>query len=111
MSLLTQRQRARESTIELEGHSFTIRRPTDEEALQISANNDNMIAIVKRFVIGWDLTELDLVPGGGGDKAAFDSDLFADWVADQPALWVTLGEAILAAYHAHAAARQATLKN
>lgn len=111
MSLLTQRLKSRESTVEAGGYSFTVRRPTDEEVVDARANKSTMIEMVKKFVVGWDVTELDVVPGGCGDKVPFDADLFADWIADQPELWVTLGESILAAYEAHTKRREDALKN
>ena len=84
MSLLDKIRKAREIEAEAAGRKFTIRRPTDEEAASISANGDGLLSVVKRFVIGWELSELDLIPGGGPEKVPFDSALFAEWVADQP---------------------------
>lgn len=111
MSLAEKIRKARESTVEVDAKTWTIRRPTDEEAAQISANGDGLLAIVKRFVIGWPLTELDLVPGGTGVTVLFDSEVFGEWVADQPDLWTPLGMAILDAYKTHADKRDAAVKN
>lgn len=111
MSLADKIRKSRESTVEAGGRSWTIRRPTDEEAALISANGDGLLAIIKRFVIGWPLTELDLIPGGSGVAVPFDRDVFAEWVADQPDLWEPLGGAILAAYKTHADKRDAAVKN
>jgi len=111
MSLLDQRIKAKSSTVEADGRVFTIRRPTDEEALKIGRDGVDMLEIVRRFTTGWDLSELDLVSSGTSEKTPFDSDLFADWVADQPQLWVPLGEAILNAYKAHAEKRDTAVKN
>lgn len=111
MSLADKIRKARESNIEIAGRAWTIRRPTDEEAAAISANGDGLLAIVKRFVIGWPLTELDLVPGGTGASVPFDAEAFGEWVADQPELWDKLGTAIIDAYQAHAAKREQAVKN
>lgn len=111
MSLIDKIRKARETGVEADGRKFTIRRPTDEEASYIRENNDGLLAIVKRFVIGWDLAELDIIPGGGPEKVPFDSALFAEWVADHPEVWAPLGTQILAAYTAHTDKREAAVKN
>lgn len=111
MGLAEKIRKSRESTVDIDGKAWAIRRPTDEEAAQISANGDGLLAIVKRFVIGWPLTELDLVPGGTGASVPFDSEVFAEWVADQPDLWTPLGTAILDAYTRHADKRGDAVKN
>ncbi len=111
MSLVDKIRKAREVGVEVDGKAFTIRRPTDEEALRIGRDDMDMLSIVKRFTIGWDLTELDVIPGGTGAKLAFDSELFGEWVADQPAVWEPLAQAIMDAYKAHAEKRDAAVKN
>ena len=111
MSLIEKIRKAREIGVEAGGHKFTIRRPTDEEALRLSREGDDMLAVVKRFVIGWDLMELDLIPGGSGVAVQFDAELFAEWVADQPSVWEPLGQAVLEAYKAHTDKRTDAVKN
>lgn len=98
-------------TVDADGHSFTIRRPTDEEALSLRGDDVTLVSIVKRFTIGWNLEEIDLIPGGGPVKVAFDSDLFAEWVADRPDVWEPLGNGILEAYKAHSDKRSEAAKN
>jgi len=104
-------RKAREVGVDADGRKFTIRRPTDEEMAIAVANGDGLLPIVKRFVIGWDLVEIDLIPGGSPEKVPFDSELFAEWVADQPSVWTPLGNAVIAAYKAHADKRDAAVKN
>lgn len=111
MALIDKIRKAREIGVEADGRQFTIRRPTDEEAVRISRDNADMLAIVKRFTIGWNLAELDLVPGGGPEKVTFDADLFGEWVADQPSVWEPLAQAIMDAYKAHSDKREAATKN
>lgn len=111
MSLIDKIRKAREVGVEAGGRRFTIRRPTDEEMMMVRANGDGLLAVVKRFVIGWDLVELDLIPGGGPEKVPFDAELFAEWVADQPELWTPIGTAILESYKAHTDKRDAAVKN
>lgn len=111
MSLAEKIRKARESSVEIDGKTWTIRRPTDEQAAEIGANRAGMLEIVKRFVIGWPLSELDLVPGGTDIKPPFDAEAFGEWVADKPDLWEPLGAAILSAYTAHVEKRDAAVKN
>lgn len=103
--------RGREVGVEADGKFFTIRRPTDEEALQFSNENVTMISLVKRFTVGWELAEIDILPGGGPEKVPFDAILFGEWVADQPTIWEPLGTAILSAYQAYRDKRETAAKN
>lgn len=109
MSLIDKIRKARETTVTINGKTWTIRRPTDEEATQFGQSG--LLDMVKRFVIGWELIELEIVPGGGPEKVPFDSALFSEWVADQPEVWEPLGTAILDAYKSHAEKRDAAVKN
>lgn len=102
-------RKARETSVEANGRRFTVRRPTDEEV--IGLGGASMLDVARRFTIGWDLTELDLVPGGSAVPVPFDADDFAEWIADQPAYWVPLGEAVISAYRTHAEKRESAVKN
>lgn len=107
--LLEKLQRAREFGVSAGGHNFTVRRPTDADALDMQGRA--AIEFVKRFVVGWDLTELDVIPGGGPEKVPFDAELWAAWVEDQVELWEPLAMAILDAYRTHVSAREDDAKN
>ncbi len=98
-------------TVEAGGHSFTIRRPTDEEAISLRSDSITLVSIVKRFTIGWNLQEIDLIPGGTPVNVPFDVELFAEWVADRPDVWEPLGTGILNAYRAHSEKREEAAKN
>jgi hypothetical protein len=111
MSLIDKIRRARQVAVEAGGKPFTIRRPTDEEAIAISRDNASLLDVVKRFTVGWGLQEVDLVPGGSPVAVPFDADLFGEWVADQPEVWEPLGNAIMDAYKAHADKRDTAAKN
>lgn len=108
-ALIDKLRRARERRVEVGGHSYTVRRPTDAEALRLGGSN--YLDLVTRFTVGWDLREMDLVPGGGDTPVDWDADLWAEWVADQPDLWPPLAQAILEAYQDHERARAAAAKN
>lgn len=109
MSLIDKIRKARETGVEAGGRKFTIRRPTDEEAMTFSKSG--LLDVVKKFVIGWELTELDLIPGGNPVAVPFDAELFGEWVADQPEVWEPLGTAILEAYKSHTEKRESAAKN
>lgn len=102
-------RRARESVIEAGGHQFTIRRPTDMEAVQMG--EQTALDILCRHTVGWTLKEIDLVPGGTPVDAAFDAEAFREWVQDQPTVFAALMEGIKGAYAAHAQKREAAAKN
>jgi hypothetical protein len=111
MSLIDKLKKSRQSNIDVNGHKFTITRPTDYDALVISRDSINMLDVVKQFTVDWDLSELEIIPGGSGDQIPFDTELFAEWVSDQPAIWEPLANAIIAAYKAHTERRESTAKN
>ena len=104
-------RKARMVVVEVGKWSFTIRRPTDQEGIYIHRGDYDFFELIKRFTVGWDLTELDVIPGGTGAKLPFDAELFGEWVADQPAVWEPLAQAIMDAYKAHADKREAAVKN
>lgn len=110
MSVLADKiRRARESQVEACGHTFTIRRPTDADAM--SLGESTALDLVRRFTVGWNLTELDLIPGGSGAAVDFDAEAFGEWVADQPEVIGGLITALFDAYKAHAAKREGAAKN
>ena len=111
MSLADKIRKARETGVEVNGGVWTIRRPTDEEAAAISSRGDGLLTIVKSFVIGWPLKEIDLISGGTDIAVPFDAEAFSEWVADKPELWEPLGTAILSAYKTHADKRDTSVKN
>jgi len=108
-ALIEKLLRARESGVTVGERTFTIRRPTDAEAVAMTSSTDR--DFVRKFVVGWNLTELDIYAGGNADKIEFDAELWSEWVADHPELWTPLAKAILDAYLAHVEARKATEKN
>jgi hypothetical protein len=101
--------RARERVVAAGGHSFTIRRPTDADALAMQERAP--LDFVRKFVVGWDLTELELIPGGAPEAVPFDPDLWAAWVGDHPELWEPLATQIVDDYRKHVESREAVEKN
>lgn len=111
MSALIQKLRkARERNVAVGGYTFTVRRPTDLEALDL--RTASRIDALLRFVVGWQgVNEIDLMPGGSAVPVAFDAALAAEWLADRPDLLDPLVDAIVDAYRAHVAALEAAAKN
>lgn len=108
--LIDKIRKARLNKVTVDGREYTIRRPTDAEAINLG--NATPLDLVRRFVAGWDHTEITLgIPGGTGDAVPFDAALWATWVDDQPHLWAPISEAVMAAYQAHAQAREDAAKN
>ncbi len=104
---LQARLRSRERNVTVGGHVFTIRRPKPAEMLE----DMTRMELVRRFTVGWDLKNMDLVPGGLPDPEPFDPALFADFVEDDMDLWGPLSEAISADWAAYLAQKAATEKN
>lgn len=110
-SVIERLRRARQSQVSSGGRNFTIRRPTDLEMYEV-AGRVNQRDLLARFVVDWGaMPEMDLIPGGGPDPVPFDPDLWAEWIADHPEHWDAITDAIVAAYSAHKAQREETVKN
>lgn len=107
--LLTKRHRAREVQVDAGGHTWTLRRPTAFE--RASSGSATPFDTLCRCICGWDLREIDLVPGGGPEPVPFDSDLLADYLADTPQLWEPLAAALMESINSHDARLEAAAKN
>lgn len=110
-SLIERLQRARQSTVESGGRSFTIRRPTDLEMHELHGLIDQR-ALLVRFVVDWGaMPETDLVPGGGPDPVPFSPELWVEWIADHPEHWDDISRAVVDGYKAHKRALEDAAKN
>ena len=101
MSVLADKiRKSRESQVSAGGFTFTIRRPTDMDMMEF--NKVKTTSFLIKFVVGWDgVTELDLIPGGDGHPAPFDSDACAEWLSDRSDLIIPVVNAIVEAYQAY----------
>ena len=108
INLIEKIRKARESTLTVNGHTFTIRRPTDIEMTQ---GGFGLEAMLDRFVVGWDVREIDIVPGGMPEPVPFSSALFSEWIADRPEDWMEIANAIKQAYIDHTEKRSESVKN
>jgi len=132
MSLIEQMRRARQTLQDIDGHQFTIRRPTPMEWLEVPVEwatgvpeslsdeqrnewlqKQTTLSSAKwrkfawccalRFVDGWNLTELDLIPGGTGAPAPFSIDVLEEWLRDHPAALNGIAMAVFNAWCNYAA--------
>ena len=97
-------KKAREFTVELDGHVFIARRPTDAEADRINLQRPTNVQVCREFVVGWDesVTEAALgIVSGSSDSVPFHSEIWREWVDDRPDFWAPLYEAIVDAYNRH----------
>lgn len=111
MSALIERLRhAREFKVEVGGHIFIVRRPTDLEWAEM-VESINARTLIK-YVVGWEkVTELDLYPGGAGHPVPFNVEVAQEWLADRPDLLMPVTTRIVEAYRDHVQRRDAARKN
>lgn len=95
-SLVDRIEKARESEVEIGGFKFTVRRPTPAEAEELG--KIGIVPFLQRFVIGWNLKEIDLVPGGMPEEVPFDPATFGAWIGDEQAIYRELSEKIIALF-------------
>ena len=109
MSDLADRVRkARESWVEAGGRRWLIRRPTH---FQMWRHDGTGADLVFASVVGWELKELDIVPGGGGNVPPFDPEAFREWIEDKVELIADLGAHVEAAIKAFNDKREAASGN
>lgn len=110
-ALIEKIRKARESQVTVSGHTFTVRRPTDEQAMRLHAQGANRFEVARQCTTGWDLKEIDLIPGGGPEPVPFSPELWAEYLADNSDLWGELADAAMNGYRAHAARMEEAAKN
>jgi hypothetical protein len=114
MSALAEKmRRARETKVTVAGHSFTVRRPSQLEIVEVQAESGGLnLRNSLRFIVGWEMTELTLgLPGGTGAAVEFDPEAFVEWVSDHPDAWAELMGAVMTSYREHADKVEADAKN
>jgi hypothetical protein len=109
MSLIDKRLRAREQQKNVGGHSYTLRRPTAAQLARLA--DGTRLEMLRECVVGWDLKQIDLIPGGDPTPAEFDSGLWSDWLDDSPDIWEPLISALLDQIKAHHAKVEDAGKN
>ena len=96
--LLDKLKRSRESSVTTGGHTFTVRRPTEMDVVRAKGISAEFAL---RFVVGWDLKESDIVPGGSPEPAPFSESLYLAWIEDRPDLWQDISECVVNLYLEH----------
>lgn len=91
----------REIPLEIDGIKITARRPTHLEMAELEGSEVSIRDLLRRFVIDWEMTELQLFAGGTPKQVPFSSDLFMAWVEDKPSFWAPTINAIRQSYKAH----------
>lgn len=110
MSLAEKLRKAREKQVEVGGFTFTVRRPTDVEAIRLRQGVE--LSDLLGFVVGWHgVRELDLIPGGDPHPLPFDAEVAREWLADRPDLLNPLIDAVIDTYRAHVKALEDAAKN
>lgn len=107
--LLDRLQKARQRKVDAGGFSFTIRRPTDLQMAKLAGKD--AYELVLQYVVGWNLKEIDVVPGGDSIDAEFSAELWQSWIEDHPDLWLPLIEEIKKLYAEHAKLVEDSAKN
>lgn len=110
MSLADKIRKAREIRVPVGGYTFTVRRPTDVEIIELRGTIP--ITRLLPYIIGWEgVTEGDIIPGGDPHPLAFDAEACAEWLSDRPDLLGPLVEAIMDAYRQHVQRLEEAAKN
>lgn len=93
---------ARRSNLPVGSHSLTITRPSPWDVLTAQAEGKRLdIEWAASYVVGWDFTEADLLPGGDPEPVEFNAKAFLLWIKDEPKLWKPLVDGIKDAYQQH----------
>jgi len=107
MSLVDALRKSREKIVKSGEFEFTIKRPTDYDAVKFAKMEQ--LEILTEFVEGWNVKEIDIVPGGTNEIAAFSKELFKEWIKDELNIWPELIEQIQTAYLDHKKAKDDAL--
>lgn len=100
---IEQIRRARQTRVEHNDKVFIVRRPTYWEASLMAAEGGaNQMDILTKFVVGWEcFTDADLFPGGDTAPTEFSTELFTEWVQDNPEYWNPITSAISEEYRVY----------
>lgn len=111
-SLIDRIRAARQTTVESNGKTFIVRRPTLLEIVDMRGKQINQGEVITRFVVGWGgFNEIDLVPGGGPEPVPFEPVLFSEYIADHAEHWEPIVNAVLTSYQDYQAKTEDSLKN
>ena len=100
-------RRALEKWVEVGGCRYKVRRPRDLEMRHLLQQNPDVSeALAMQFVVDWEVTEADLLPGIGGDsRVPFSTGAFREYIADRLPDLFDLSTAIWNEYQAYRATK------
>jgi hypothetical protein len=114
-TLIEKMRRAREVQAEAAGFRFTIRLPNEGEIEDVVEGLDGKRITYRRMliasVVGWNLTELDLIPGGNPTPVEFSAELFREWINDHEAAIEPLFLALSDGMDVRRTAKESAAKN
>lgn len=114
-ALIAKMRRAREVEVPALGHHFTLRIPNEGEIEDIVEGLTGKRMTFRRLliacVVGWNLHEIDLIPGGSPVPIDFDADLFREWLNGHEAAIDPLFTALNAGMEARKARQEQDAKN
>lgn len=114
-ALIEKMRRAREVQAEALGHRFTLRVPNQGEMEDVVDGCAGKRLTYRRLliaaVVGWDLKEIDLIPGGNPVAVDFDRELFTEWLNDHDDAVAPLFLALSESLEARRAVKEADAKN
>jgi hypothetical protein len=68
----------------------------------VKMSGESRDEFLKKFVVDWKgVKEIDLIPGGDPFDVPFDSELFYEWLSDNPKFWEPIINGIIESYRAH----------
>lgn len=112
IDLIRRIRKQRELKVTVGKFVFIARRPTDVEAVELHRSSVTFADIAEKFVSGWEnITEDDVLGGGGSDSVEFDADLWREWCHDRPDFWEPIASAVLESYRLHASRLETEAKN
>lgn len=97
---------SREQQVTAGGRVFTIRRMADLPLARLREKHRGdagafLVDLVRESVVDWQMDEQSLFAGGGDSPVAFDAEVFAVWVDDQPETFNDLVTAVLDQLNRH----------
>lgn len=114
-ALIAKMRRAREVEAEALGFRFSVRIPNAGEMADLgeslAGKPMTFRRVVGAFVVGWNLREIDLIPGGNPVAAEFSPALFAEWLNEHEPAIEPLAKIILDGIDARRAKLEDDAKN
>lgn len=101
MSAIAEKLRkAREVTVDAAGFTFTVRRPTDLEMIDLFKARAGRAILP--YIVGWSgVSELAMLGTGAPHPLDFDADACAEWLEDRLDILNAIVAAVFKAYETH----------